>query len=77
MISHHLRDLGIKILKKDIISFLEEHEDEIVKIVRQELEIADREIPEEEAYIDIHMGKLGEKLTRAIMKAVRRFFEEY
>jgi hypothetical protein len=64
-------------LKGDVIDFLDEHEDEILRAVGEELEEVDRRIPEEQAFIDIKMRELGEELTRAILKAVKRFLSEY
>jgi len=77
MIPRFIRDLGIRLAKPDLIDFLEEHEDEFLKLVREELDELDRRIPEEQAYIDIKLGELGEELARAILKALKRFLREY
>jgi len=76
-LTKYLRNFGIRVLKGDIIDFLEEHEEEILRAVRDELEEVDRRIPEEQAFIDVRMGELGEVLTSAILKAVKRFLKEY
>lgn len=77
LLTHFIRDFGIRMLKGDVIDFLDEHEDEILRAVGEELEEVDRRIPEEQAFIDIKMRELGEELTRAILKAVKRFLSEY
>ncbi len=77
MLPRFLRDLGVRMAKPDLLHFLQEHEDELSKLVREELEELDRRIPEEQAYIDIKLGELGEELARAILKALKRFLREY
>lgn len=48
-----------------------------LEVVHEELDEVDRRIPEEQAYIDIRLGELGEELARAILKALKRFLREY
>lgn len=77
MLPKFLRDLGLRLAKPDLLRFLEEHEVQLSKLVREELEELDRAIPEEQAYIDLKLGELGEELARAILKALKRFLREY
>jgi hypothetical protein len=62
--------------RQDLALFLEEHQDEIVHIFREELQRIDEEIPEENLFIDIKMVPLGEVILRGALRAVQRFLTE-
>jgi len=68
-----IRDNFLRLAKGDLLSFLEEHEDELLQIFREEISSLDRRLPEEQLFIDIRMAPLGEELLRA----VKRFLREY
>jgi hypothetical protein len=59
--------------RKDIIDFLDEHEDELMQVFREELKALDDDMPEEKLFIDIHMVHLGEELMQAVLRALKRF----
>jgi hypothetical protein len=62
--------------RKDIIDFLDEHEDELMQVFRDELQTLDDDMPEEKLFIDIHMVYLGEELMQAVLRALKRFMRE-
>ena len=72
-----IRDNFLRLAKGDIISFLEEHEDELLQIFREEISNLDRRLPEEQLFIDIRMAPLGEELLRTVLATIKRFLREY
>jgi len=56
-----------------MLQFLEEHEDDLLCIFREEMEKLDERLPEERLFIDIRMVPLGEELLRAVMATLKRF----
>ena len=72
-----IRDNLLRLTKGDLLSFLEEHEDELLKIFREEISSLDRRLPEEQLFIDIRMVPLGEELLRAVLATIKRFLREY
>jgi len=77
MFPKFVRDLGLRLAKSDLLAFLEENEERLLKLVHEELDELDRRLPEEQAFIDIRLAELGEELTRAILRALKRFLREY
>lgn len=77
MVPRFIRNLGLRLAKPDLLAFLEENEEQLLKLVREELDELDRRLPEEQIFIDIRLGELGEELMRAILKALKRFLREY
>jgi hypothetical protein len=72
-----IRETAFRLARPDVLQFIDDHEDEVVSIFREELDALDDRIPEEELFIDIHMELLGEELLRAALSAVKRFLREY
>lgn len=72
-----IRDNFLRLAKGDIVSFLEEHEDELLQVFREEMSNLDRRLPEEQLFIDIRMAALGEELLRAVLATIKRFLREY
>jgi hypothetical protein len=72
-----IRDNFLRLAKGDIISFLEENEDELLQVFREEMSNLDRRLPEEQLFIDIRMAPLGEELLRAVLATIKRFLQEY
>jgi len=72
-----IRDNFLRLAKGDLLSFLEEHEDELLQIFREEISSLDRRLPEEQLFIDIRMAALGEELLRAVLATIKRFLREY
>jgi len=72
-----LRNLGFSLARHDILKFIEDHEDDLLAIFREEMANLDDRIEEEKALIDIHMVPLGEEILRAVMQTIKRFLKEY
>jgi hypothetical protein len=70
------RDSLFRLVRKDVIDFLDEHENILLQIFREELQAVDDSIPEENLFIDIRMVPLGEELMRAVLHALKRFMQE-
>ena len=72
-----LIDSAIRMNKKAILAFLDANERKLLRLFREEMELLDDRMPDEEAYIDIKLGPLGEEIIRAALMALRRFIREY
>ena len=71
-----VRETAFRLARRDLASFLEEHQEELVQVFREELGRLDDEIPEENLFIDIKMVPLGEMMLRAVIQAMVRFLTE-
>lgn len=71
-----IREIAFHLVRNDLARFLEEHEDELIHIFREEMIRLDDEIHEEGVFIDIKMVPLGETVLRAALRAIRRFLTE-
>ncbi|MBS3783286.1 MAG: hypothetical protein KGY78_02460 [Anaerolineae bacterium] len=71
-----VRETAFRLARGDILKFVEDHEQELLAIFREELESLDDRMPEEEIFIDIHMAALGEELLVAALEALKRFLRE-
>lgn len=71
-----VRETAFRLARSDILKFVEDHEEELFTIFREELEALDDRMPEEEIFIDIHMAALGEELLLAALEALKRFLRE-
>jgi hypothetical protein len=71
-----MRETAFRVARKDLASFLDDHEEELLRVFREEIQKLDDEIPEENLFIDIHMVPLGETVMKAVLRAVRRFLLE-
>ncbi len=71
-----LRETAFRLARADVLRFIEDHEEEIISLFREELDALDERLPEEELFIDIHMELLGEELLRSALSAVKRFLQE-
>jgi len=72
-----IRDNFLRLAKSDLLSFLEEHEEELLRIFREEISSLDRRLSEEQLFIDIQMAPLSEELLRAVLATIKRFLREY
>jgi len=72
-----VRNSLLRLAKDDILEFIAENEDTLVHYVREELDRVDERLPEEQMFIDIKMGALGEELVRAVLAAMVRFIKDY
>jgi hypothetical protein len=59
MLPRFLRDSAFNLARHDISCFLRDHEEDMIKVFREELQRLDDEIPEENLFIDIKMVPLG------------------
>lgn len=71
-----IRETAFQIARRDLALLLEEHEDDLIRIFREELRRLDDEIHEESLFLDIKMVPLGEIFLKAALRAVRRFLRE-
>jgi hypothetical protein len=60
----------------DIVQFLDDHEQDLREIFREELEKLDERMPEEEIFINVRMVALGDELMQAVLVAIKRFLSE-
>lgn len=72
-----VREAAFRLARADILKFVEDHEEDLHTIFRQELQSLDDRLPEEEVFIDIHMVALGEELLAAALQTFKRFLREY
>jgi len=72
-----VREAAFRLARPDILKFLEDHEEDLRAIFREELRSLDDRLPEEEVFIDIHMVALGEELLTAALATFKRFLREY
>jgi len=71
-----VREAAFRMTRRDILRFIEDHEDDLLRIFREEMQNLDDRIPEEQVFIDIHMVPLGEELLRAVLATLKRFLQE-
>jgi len=72
-----LRNGIIRIARQDILRFLDEHEEDLIRYFLEEIQVVDERLDEEKLFIDIRMKPLGEELLRAVLKALRRFIVDF
>lgn len=68
-----IRESAFEIARRDVALFLQDHEEDLLKIFREEMQRLDDQIPEEHIYIDINMVGLGEAVVKSALHAVSRF----
>ena len=73
---NRIRNSLFRLARKDVIDFLDDHEEDLLQIFREELKAVDDRIPEENLFIDIRMVPLGEELMIAVLRALKRFMQE-
>ena len=71
-----MRESAFNMARQDLALFLQDHEDDIIRIFREEMQRLDDELPEERLFIDIKMVPLGEMVTKAMLRAMRRFLNQ-
>jgi len=71
-----MRESAFQLARRDVALFLQDHEDELLHVFREELQRLDDEIPEENFFIDINMVGLGETILVAALRAISRFLTE-
>jgi len=71
-----VRESAFNMARHDLAMFLQDHEDDLLRVFREEIQRLDDEIPEEGFFIDIKMVPLGEMVIKAALRAMRRFLTE-
>ncbi|MCP4539930.1 MAG: hypothetical protein GY832_22550 [Chloroflexi bacterium] len=67
------RERAFRMARHDLAMFLQDHEEELLQVFREEIQRVDDEIPEENLFIDIKMVPLGETIIKAVLRAMNRF----
>jgi len=75
-IRQRFRQGAFEFAKPELASFLDENEDKLLQVFREEIQKLDDRIPEEQLFIDIKMVPLGEVILKACLKALKRFLRE-
>ena len=71
-----IRETAFNLARNDLAAFLDDHEEDLVLIFREEMRRLDDDLPEENLFIDLKMVPLGETMLRAALRAIRRFLVE-
>jgi hypothetical protein len=71
-----VRETAFRLARRDLLQFIQDHEDDLLRIFREEMERLDERMPEEQLFIDIRMVPLGEELLRAVLATLKRFLQE-
>ncbi len=71
-----LRESAFQMARRDLAYFLTDHEEDLLRVFRDEMQRLDDEIPEEALFIDIKMVPLGEMVMKAALRAMSRFLLE-
>ncbi len=71
-----VRESAFNLARRDLALFLEEHEDDLLAVFREEMQRLDDELPEEAALIDLNMVGIGDMILKAALRALRRFLRE-
>jgi hypothetical protein len=71
-----VRESAFWLARRDVACFLQEHEADLMRIFREEMQRLDDELPEEAVFIDIKMVPLGEAMLKSALRAMTRFLLE-
>ena len=71
-----VRESAFNLARRDLAIFLEEHEEDLVAIFREEMQRLDEELPEEAVFIDLNLVGIGDMILKAALHAIRRFLRE-
>jgi hypothetical protein len=71
-----VRESAFNMARHDLAMFLQDHEDDLLRVFREEIQRMDDEMPEERFFIDIKMVPLGEMVIKAALRAMHRFLTE-
>ena len=71
-----VRESAFNMARHDLAMFLQDHEDDLLRVFREEIQRMDDELPEERLFIDIKMVPLGEMVIKAALRAMYRFLTE-
>lgn len=68
-----VREAAFRLAREDLFRFIEDHEEELLEIFREEMGKLDQRLPEEKVLIDINMVGLGEEMMEAVLATFKRF----
>ena len=71
-----IRERIFQLARYDLALFLNDHEQDLLTIFREEMQRLDDEIPEENLFIDINMVLLGEAILKSTLRTITRFLTE-
>ena len=71
-----MRRTAFRLARKDLLRFLDDHQEDLLVIFREEIQKLDNRVEEEKAFIDIHMVPLGEEILHAVLNTLKRFLRE-
>ena len=71
-----LRESAFQMARRDVAYLLRDHEADLLRVFREEMQRLDDEIPEEALFIDIKMVPMGEMMLKAALRAMSRFLLE-
>lgn len=77
MLPKIFRDALVRLTKEDILTFIDDNQEDLIQYFRCEIDKLDERTPEEQIYIDIKMGALGEEILKATLEAVKEFIKNY
>jgi hypothetical protein len=72
-----VREIAFRLTRRDVLQFIEDHEEDLLCIFREEMERLDERLPDEQLFINIRMVPLGEEMLRAVLATLKRFLREY
>ena len=76
IVRRFIRESAFELARHDLALFLDDNEDKLLRIFREEMKQLDDSIPEENLFIDINMVAMGEAILQAALHAIRRFLLE-
>jgi hypothetical protein len=71
-----VRNTAFRIARRDLLRFIEDHQEDLLGIFREEMRKLDDRVEEEKAFVDIHMVPLGEEILHAVLNTLKRFLRE-
>lgn len=71
-----IRDAVIRMVRTDLANFIDDHEEELVRIFAEEMQVVDDRIDDERTFVDLRLAYMGEELMRGALQAIRRFLRE-
>jgi hypothetical protein len=63
-------------VRTDLANFIDDHEEELVRIFAEEMQVVDDRIDDERTFVDLRLAYMGEELMRGALQAIRRFLRE-
>lgn len=76
MMRKQIREIVIRMIKDDLVKFISDHEEDLIRIFKEELQVVDDRVDDEKTFVDLRLAYMGEELMRGVLQALRRFFKE-